>query len=63
VSDDKKSPGLPYYIPGASGIVLDAALWELAHGDQPGVLTVRKFKVNGRYSFSITMKMDEEPPE
>lgn len=47
---------VPYWIPGVNGIVLDAALAELASHRGEMVLTVKKIRTPEGFTFHIDLK-------
>lgn len=51
---------VPYWIPGVNGMVLDAALAELASHRGEMVLTVRKVRTDEGFTFHIDLKKKGE---
>lgn len=50
-----------YWVPGVNGIVLEAALIELATGPQEMTLTVRKKFSAGKWHFSVMVDRGKKP--
>jgi len=56
--DEKRTRGpRAYWIDGVNGILLEAALTDLAHGEEEMTLTITKQRLpNGKFSFKIEVK-------